>query len=585
MPLVLMGSQIEFMDQVFGPKGIAGGIHEFVALKGRQMGISTISVAIDLFWLFMHPATQGAIITHNDEGRDNFRHIMTRYLENLPASHKIGIRTHNRYQLVLSNGSVVNYLVAGTKKGGTLGRGLGLNFIHATECSSWGDQEGLQSLLASLAEKNPERLYIFESTARGRNMFFEMYDSASEIETRHAFFLGWWLKEDYAYARGSPVFERYWDGQLTETEQERCQKVKDQHGHIITPEQIAWYRLQEKKAVSLDLLQQEFPWTADEAFIQSGRSFFPNRILMDSHDLARKKKFMAFRYSLGEDFFATNMEQLYEKQIAFAQLRIWEEPDPEGVYVIGVDPAYGQNEDSDRSCICVLRCYADKVVQVAEFSSTYVQTNQLAWIVMHLGGSYKSAMINMEITGPGMAVWQEVMHLRQLVTSGQLAERAKDAGVSDMFGSIRWYLYRKWDSPTMPMGVYHWKTNYENKRRILNQVKDSISIRHLELSSVKLVEEMATMVQEGSTIQGDGRAKDDRVMALALAHSCWTDYTRREMISQGRTFAVEQQRMAGREEKQRSMGDMNAVVFRDFFVKKQVQRIQTQRYNRMRKRR
>jgi hypothetical protein len=550
------------------------------------MGISTISVAIDLFWMFMFPGTQGSIITHNDEGRDNFRHIMSRYLENLPKSHKIKVKSHNRNHVALENGSIANYLVAGTKKGGTLARGLGLNFIHATECSSWGDQEGLQSLLSSLAEHSPNRLYIFESTARGRNMFFEMYDQAGEVETRHAFFLGWWLKEDYAYARGSAVFQRYWDGKFTAYEEERAARVLELYGHVMTPEQIVWHRLQEKKAVSLDLLQQEFPWTADEAFIQSGRSFFPNKILMQLDDAARKKKFMAFRYSLGEDFMATSMEQIFNgKLMPYTQLRVWEPPDPEGVYVIGADPAYGQNEDSDRSVAQVLRCYADKVVQVAEFSSTFIATNQFAWILMHLGGSYKTVMINLEITGPGMAVWQEMQHLRQLVTSGYLSERAEEAGIDKMFASIRFYLYRKWDNPHMSLGVYHFKTGYENKRRILNQVKDGITINTLELASVALIGEMKTMVQEGSTIAGDGRAHDDRVMALALAMAAWTDHTRRDMIGQGRTFAVEQERANNRDHKSRDLGNMQASILRDFFIRKQAANMQRNRQLRLDQRR
>jgi hypothetical protein len=121
-------------------------------------------------------------------------------LESLPRSHSIPIVSHNRNGLVLKNGSSLDYLVAGTRKNGGLGRSRAYNFLHATECSSWGDQEGLESLEKSLAAKYPARLYVFESTARGYNMFHTMWEEAKEDTlVKRAIFIGWWAKEEYAF--------------------------------------------------------------------------------------------------------------------------------------------------------------------------------------------------------------------------------------------------------------------------------------------------------------------------------------------------------------------------------------------------
>ena len=165
----LLGTQTYVMNQIAA--GLEDGKHFFIILKGRQLGISTISLALDLYWHFTNPGLQGTLTTHNEESRDMFRSTLAMYMEGLPKEWKIPVVQHNRNQLTLKNRSRLFYQIAGERAKGTLGRGKAITFLHGTETSSWGDEEGLASLLSSLAETNPMRLYLFESTARGFNMF------------------------------------------------------------------------------------------------------------------------------------------------------------------------------------------------------------------------------------------------------------------------------------------------------------------------------------------------------------------------------------------------------------------------------
>jgi len=164
--------------------GLANGILFFVILKGRQLGITTISLALDLYWHFTNAGLGGTLVTDTEENRDMFRGTLGAYMEGVPKEYKIPMLAHNRNSLSLKNRSRIFYQVAGLRAKGSLGRGKGITFLHGTETSSWGDEEGLASLLASLAETNPDRLYIFESTARGFNMFHEMYVTAKRARTR-----------------------------------------------------------------------------------------------------------------------------------------------------------------------------------------------------------------------------------------------------------------------------------------------------------------------------------------------------------------------------------------------------------------
>ena len=120
-------------------KGLEQDIHEFVILKARQLGISTVTLALDIYWMFKHQGLQAAIVTDTDENREVFRSLIGQYIASLPRSSRPKIKVHNRAQLICEPpcSSRLMYMVAGTKKKGDLGRAKAVNLLHATECSSW----------------------------------------------------------------------------------------------------------------------------------------------------------------------------------------------------------------------------------------------------------------------------------------------------------------------------------------------------------------------------------------------------------------------------------------------------------------
>ena len=72
------------------------------------------------------------------------------------------------------------------------------------------------------------------------------------------------------------------------------------------------------------------------------------------------------------------------------KLRVWEKQHPEGVYVIGVDPAGGRSEDSNYHAISCWRAFADKLVQVAEWADPMPETRHCAWVAAYLAGQYQN---------------------------------------------------------------------------------------------------------------------------------------------------------------------------------------------------
>lgn len=519
--------------------GLDKGIHDFKCLKARQLGATSITLAIDLFWLSVHDNLQGALVTDTEPNREKFRVLIEQYIKSLPQSLRVGIRRHNRNLLELENGSCLDYLVAGTKRGNTtLGQSRAINFLHATEVGSWASDEGIASLKASLAQKHPHRLYIWESTAHGYNHWHDLWQDATNDEiSQKAFFVGWYLKGGYCFEEGSKEYAHYWDGQMDDQEIALCQEVKQRFKVNITAGQIAWHRwYRTTQLPNEDLMNQNFPWTPEQAFILSGHSFFPLRRVSDNikHIKETKTPFKGYRYHMGENFLATEIEQVARPHEA--ELRVWEEPVPNARYVMGVDPAYGRS-DNDNHAIQVCRCYADKLEQVAEYATSVPETYQLAWVMAHLAGAYKDVIINAELQGPGAALMPALKHLRQLFDLGYLKQEQIEGspGQQEIFNSVRWYLYHRPDSMAGNY-VYNFQTNSNTKPPMMNQLRDNYALGIIEVRSLPLLWEMEHVVQEGFEIGASGHNRDDRTFALGLANKAYVDWLRGPMLLDGLTY-------------------------------------------------
>jgi hypothetical protein len=512
----LLGTQTYVMQEIAA--GLEDGAHHYVILKGRQLGITTISLALDLYWVFTHPGLGATLVTDTEENREMFRSTLGMYHEHLPKEFKIPVDGHNRNQMVLRNRSRLFYQVAGLRAKGSLGRGKAITYLHGTETSSWGDEEGLASLLASLAETNPDRLYMFESTARGFNMFHDMYVTAKRARTQRAIFCGWWRNEFYSSDPESAVYKTYWDGRLTPEEREWTRDIKKLYGVEINSRQMAWWRWKLAEGIRDDaLMYQEFPPTEDYAFVMTGTSFFSNARCTDAMKEAKKDVPAYYRYVMGATFADT---EVIKSQERLATLKVWEEPVDTAYYVIGADPAYGSSDWADRFCLTVYRVYADGMEQVAEFATSELNTYQFAWVIAHLAGAYRNSTLNLEVNGPGQAVINELRNLkRQAASLG--GPQGKD--LMNVLGHMQNYMWRKNDNLGGITNSIGWLTTGPSKERMLNYMKDYFERGMMRVRSVDTIEEMKSIVRDGGSIQAGGRGKDDRVIATALASAAYAE--------------------------------------------------------------
>lgn len=537
--LELWNSQRLFLEQL--AEGMLRDQRMFYVLKGRQAGISTLTLAMLLFWVAVHPRMIAALVTNNDEVRDAFRNVLDRYINSFPENffgESFKKVRHNDKHITFSNGSRIDFLVAGKNKT-SWGESRGYTACLCTEVADYGQEKGIQSFIEALAQTHPDRLFMFESTAKGPNHWQSMWLDAEDEPTIGRIFLGWWSKELNRFARSDPRYARFSQPPNGE-ETEMCNDVLERFHHIVTMEQLAWWRWKLSQS-DRQSTEQNNPWTPEQSFVLSGYSFFQTRRLQERWEQIHSEgvDFKAYRYVMSNSFWSMRLEQITDPQRhPEVELKVWEDPIKEAQYVIGCDPAFGHSDNSDNHCISVWRCYADKLVQVAEYADHHYETKHCAWILAGLAGAYRNSMVNLELYGPGRVVMSEFDSIRmQLRQEMYMHPNRENDWDEDFMAGARWFLYRRIDQPG-PGFVFNFETSAKRKMELFNLFRDCFTSDILTINSVQMLVEMNTMVQEKGDIapQAPGRQHDDRPFAAALAVLGWDQWIRGGLIAAGATY-------------------------------------------------
>lgn len=538
IPFRLLGSQLYVLGEI--AKGLSEGVTSFVVLKDRQSGMSTLFLALDLFWAFEHKGLLGVFATHEEASRDQFRAQIDLFLTSLPKPYRVAESTNNRTMLVLKNTSLFRYLVAGQRSTtNKLGRSGGTNYCHSTEVGFWGSPEDIASLNQTFSHIYPHRLYIVESTANGFNHFEEMWQTALISPSQRAIFSGWWRDERKEFGAAHPNYKFYMPAGTSEVlskhERQMVAAVAEQYGFQITAGQLAWYRWHLENNCGGDQAQmsQEQPSVPEEAFQSTGAKYFVNEALTRAFKAARGALCMPFDVKVTDRWQDTEIRAT--SRIATARLKIWEEPNVKwGRYVIGVDVAFGSSPDNDLTVISVWRVWADRAIQVAELATPEISTYQCAWMVAYLGGLYKDCMVNLEVTGPGQDVLKELDRVKQWAREMTGPE---GADLRNVLARMREFLYRRADSFGGNV-VRQWKTSAGpsgTKTLLMSRFKNYVELDIAQPKSLALIEEMRRIRIDGGSIEAES-GHDDRVIAAALAVYAWGEWRLPELRAQGWTY-------------------------------------------------
>jgi hypothetical protein len=504
-------------SQWLAVEALFSGKKQIVILKARQLGITTICVIFDLFNAFLRPNLKGAILSGDYKLIREIRSIIRDATKMIPPQYRIPVVTDNNFQVAFKNGNTFSFYYPTLKKKseGTMGRGGATNYGHFTEVAFFANVQDLDAFVSSLSEKYPHRKYIFESTANGVNHFYEMWKLNQKAPDVASLFIGWWANDSYVIDDKENM--EYYKDPVFDWEPEKIEEVKQRYGVEITQEQIVWFRkrAKEKHSLNEEMVLQEFPFTEDDAFRTTGKRAF-RRDIIDNiiQNVTPPKK----RYTY---FISDNLKEAQIAPSAFGKLCLWEDfedIDRKITYIIGVDPSLSLNPDSDNTCVQVIKCWADRIEQVAELAGNDIDEYHLAFIVAYLAAKYKG-MVNIELQGGGHGSFIIFDNLLKYIRSSHFPP---DSPLEEIKSTMfKEYLYYRRDSLT-PSFAKHTYMTHQLKLRAFKGMEAELRSGRMILRSRALAEELNKIVRDGDNYSAH-EGNDDRVMALAIALLAYQD--------------------------------------------------------------
>jgi hypothetical protein len=252
VPFILNKAQTHFTNQ------LAINLH-VVVLKARKMGFSSVALALSVLKLICGEnercVSMSFDATAASKQLERAKHFIRSFEQH--NQEKVPFKYNSKHELVYEKkdeaGNIlcVNTLRIGTAKSGSFGRGDDISFLHLTEVAYCPSMEDLLSGVGEACVNGAHK--ILETTANGYNEFKEFWDKAMLEENGYkALFYGpeWEYGEEYLA----------------------------------------------KKLIELGprLFKQEYPRTAEEAFLTSGECYFDTMVL--SEMLGTTKESINFQF-------------------------------------------------------------------------------------------------------------------------------------------------------------------------------------------------------------------------------------------------------------------------------------------------
>jgi hypothetical protein len=476
-PLVLNPVQERFNQQIEGQLKATGKVRAII-LKARQQGLSTYVSAWSYWWLSQHMAQKGLVATHVADSTRALFDMYQRIHDNVPEMLKPTTKYSSRQELKFDRlDSGIMVATAGAKG---VARGETLTIAHLSELGFWPPataNDNLNAIFQAIPD-SPGTAVFIESTANGLSgPFAEIWNGAIKGENGYLpFFSAWYETPEYRVK----VEE---DFELTLEEEDLVKK------YGLDKEQIL-FRRQKVSQNGYEMFMQEYPATAEEAFISSGRPVFnPEQI----QELLKYAPEPIERMAVEKGSVETHPR---------GELLVYRKREGSESYTIGADISIGvRDKNGDWSVAQVLD---SKKRQVAVWRGQ-VHPDYFAIILEALGYHYNTAMIAPERNSHGLLtavkLGRDLMYPKVFtdLTEGQLS-----------------------DKESINIGFL---TTQRTKPLIIDRLRAALREKEITLyDKTTLNELLSFVVWESGDMKAEEGCHDDCVMALAICNHVHEGY-------------------------------------------------------------
>jgi Terminase RNaseH-like domain len=455
-----------------------------IVLKGRQLGISTVTEGLLFTWCFMFPGSNALVMSKDREGSENLFE-MTKLMWDMWPYRSLFTTTRSSTRRLSWAETMSNFRVE-SAKGREVGRGSTLQAVHASEVAFWDNAEDLMPSLMNAIPNRHGTIVILESTANGvGGFFYDEWMKAVRGESEYtALFFPWFKHYEYTIRN------------TTLTQKQLSQKEKDlQQAYGLSLGQLAWRRRQIRLMNNdEDNFAQEYPCTWMEAFLSTGDNVFPLEALSDCY-FPPGSDYLGQKVGMSRGYLVNDNGQLKFFKDFSGNLKVFKMPDPKKryKYVVAADPS--RTTTGDPCCIQVLN--RTTLEQVAVWHG-HLTTDDLAMTIANLGYWYNNATVNVEINGGGAGVIAVLIHMK-----------------------YPWiWKWRRPDRPLNRLGnVFGWSTNMLTKPWGIGQIQHYLSKRSMVIHDDRTFNEMMeyTLLDGVEMGPASSSGTDDTVMALMIA--------------------------------------------------------------------
>jgi hypothetical protein len=450
-----------------------------IVLKGRQIGISTVTEAILFLWCFLHPGTNAVVLSRDQESSDYLFGMTKRFWTTSPMHGTFNTK-YDRIGYLEWQPPILSTFTTSTAGKDDPGRGQTIQAAHLSECAFWEDADDIASALGEAIPNEHGTIQVLESTAQGVGGYFhdewmKAIDPSGHKSDFKPFFFEWWKHDEYEI---KTTHLKYRD--LDEEEKE----LLEQYPQMTIPK-LAWRRRKINSYQNPETFKEEYPNSMEEAFLSTGSNVFP---------LAKLAKCYEPDVEQEQGYLYNDGGRLSFMESPEGHMTIYKRPDPRGRrrYVVACDPTW--TVDGDPACIQVIDRASLEQVAVWHGSADPTTVGEISLAIALFYGP--DAILNTEVQGGGkvvMGVW-------------------RDANYQHI------WMDRRPDRPKLMMQAYGWNSTYETKRLMLGTMQGLIHREQVLIHHPATYYEMTRYVSAEDGTYGPSRRSghDDTVISLGI---------------------------------------------------------------------
>lgn len=457
-----------------------------IILKSRQLGFSTLITLWILDEVLFKVNREALAIAHVKEGMTDIFDKKAKFaILNFPDEIKnlFNFKTNSktRLQVNFGDGSISSFGVALSGRSGTY------QYVHISEFAKLAKmfpQRAEEVMTGTLPAIPMDGNVFIESTAEGMTgLFYDTYMGAVDNKAKG-------IESVFAVQFYPHFYNWTWDDmemdKITEiipvSQMERGNVDWESYkaGHNLSDKEITYYYLRWLSLNrDIDRLNQEYPTTADEAFVSTGKPYFDNRKVLECKNNAKEPEYY--------DVVGGNVVSSY-----IGNLMVWEKPKSGTTYVIGGDTAEGLSH-GDYSVLSVIDVKTRDIVAIYR---AQIPPDEFYAVAIAVGNFYNCALLAIESNKDGLWVNNEI-------------ERS---------GYQNIYYRQKIDDVTKNVSkIFGWRTDRNSRDAVLVELKTVFSDKHF--TQAVLLDEMSNFVRNSrGTPEAMLGKHDDVIMATAIAY-------------------------------------------------------------------